>query len=175
MMPDTISWRNRYQVHLNSIKAIEMIQISREATLVMSGGDDNALAVSLLEENPNHAAGAIMSTVSIPDAHASAITTVRLLQHRRLAGSRTETLVASSGSDHRMKMWTISIDLVKQGTESITILERINRYVPVGDISCMDILQHPQGDNAAEGPENVSKIRLLVCGVGMELLDVNLA
>jgi hypothetical protein len=169
--PGEILWQSRHQIHLSTVKSSEILKISEEAALLVGGGDDNALSVSLLRGDMNCVETVQISTVSIPNAHVSSVTAVRLLEHRRCesASAVSETLIISTGNDHRIKVFSIVVDLRKGKTEAINILELANKYSPVADISSMDLIRFPTDKVPKE-----SDIRLLLCGVGMELLDVRL-
>ncbi|KAL2013236.1 hypothetical protein VTN00DRAFT_761 [Thermoascus crustaceus] len=181
--PATISWLSRHRIHLNSIKSVELIKISKTARLLVAGGDDNALSVSLLDLDPTESIENVsIATVSIPDAHAASVTTVKLLERlqssSQSAGPTASMLVASSGNDHRVKIWSISVDLEKKGVDAIEISEKIDKYSPVADISSMDIVRVPSNDPPGKEVSTLSpssrefRTKLLVCGVGMEMLDV---
>ncbi|OXV10391.1 hypothetical protein Egran_01848 [Elaphomyces granulatus] len=169
--PSEILWQSRHQIHLSTVKSSEILKISEEAALLVGGGDDNALSVSLLRGDMNCVETVQISTVSIPNAHVSSVTAVRLLEHRRCesASAVSEMLIASTGNDHLIKVFSIIVDLRKGRTEAINILELANKYSPVADISSMDLIRFPTDKVPKE-----SDIRLLLCGVGMELLDVRL-
>lgn len=163
--PEEITCENRYQVHSNSIKAVEIVHISAVASLIIAGGDDNALTLSLLNTNFTHAEASDHAyTVSIPDAHTACVTTLKVLEQQLSSdGKVTHITVASSGNDHRVKIWKIEVDAAKEGFEAIQVQNTIDRYSAVADISTVDKIRETTGET-----------RLLVCGVGMEMMSVQL-
>ncbi|KAL1966344.1 hypothetical protein VTN77DRAFT_4486 [Rasamsonia byssochlamydoides] len=191
---ETVSWQTRHPIHSSSIKSLEMIKIAENCALFVGGGDDNALSISLFRwDSTDNGGGAAASspspsirTISIPDAHASAITTIKTLRYRPNTQDSTtsEILLASSGNDHRVKIWSISIDLEREGVDAIRVVQRLDRYSPVADISSMDIMrdhQHLLSDDDGDDSHNKvvdrtmdTNMGLLVCGVGMEMLGVRL-
>ncbi|KAK1145353.1 WD repeat-containing protein 6 [Aspergillus melleus] len=163
--PEEITCENRYQVHSNSIKAVEIEHISDVASLIIAGSDDNSLTLSLLNTNFTHAEASDHAyTVSIPDAHTACVTTVKVLERQVSSnGKTTHITIASSGNDHRVKIWKIEVDASKEGFEAIQVQNVIDRYSSVADISTVDMIREETGE-----------MKLLVCGVGMEMMSVQL-
>ncbi|PLB45502.1 WD-repeat protein WDR6, WD repeat superfamily [Aspergillus steynii IBT 23096] len=163
--PEEITCENRYQIHSNSIKAVEIVHISDAASLIIAGSDDNALTLSLLNTNFTHAEASDHAyTVSIPDAHTACVTTIKVLDQQLSSdGKITHITAASSGNDHRVKIWKIEVDAAKEGFEAIQVQNVIDRYSTVADISTVDMIRETTGDT-----------KLLVCGVGMEMMGVQL-
>lgn len=173
MTPAVISCESRYQIHSNSIKSLELAHVSETASLVIAGGDDNALTLSLLDVLVSHPdsdslpesnAHVQVHTVSIPDAHAASVTTVKIVEqsgpHVNTNGNAmTDLVVASSGNDHRVKVWSVRVDNTKSGPDAISVQNLIDHYSPVADISSLDVIQGADRE-----------LKLLVCGVGMELV-----
>ena len=72
--PEHVTCESRYRIHSNSVKSLEMVNLSNTASLIVTGGDDNALSLSLVITDPtNPEANACVSTVIIPDAHAASV------------------------------------------------------------------------------------------------------
>ena len=173
--PAVISCESRYQIHSNSIKSLELAHVSETTSLVIAGGDDNALTLSLLDVLVSHPDSDSLPesnvhvqvhTVSIPDAHAASVTTVKIVEqsgpHVNANGNAvTDLVVASSGNDHRVKIWSVRVDNTKSGPDAINIQNLIDHYSPVADISSLDVIQGADRE-----------LKLLVCGVGMELVRV---
>ncbi|KAF4759769.1 hypothetical protein HAV15_006107 [Penicillium sp. str.  len=133
------------------------------STVVVAGGDDNSLSVSLLRTNlPNTGTTAQVATVSIPDAHAAAVTTVKVLNQQlsRDVTSNTESIkitVASSGNDYRVNM----VNLRGPCTGG-----------SVADIASLGLVHGPGNSLPAESQvpgSEIQKSRLVVCGVGIEM------
>jgi WD40 repeat protein len=177
--PENITCESRYQIHSNSVKGMELVPISDTATVIVAGGDDNSLSVSLLRTHPSDTGlNAQVTTVSIPDAHAASVTTVKVLNQQISRGvtSNTESIkftVASSGNDHRVKSWSIAVDLSRQpGTQAIIVGFLLDTYSSVADISSLGLLRGPGNGLPAESQvpgSEINKSRLVVCGEGMEL------
>ncbi|CRL17047.1 WD40/YVTN repeat-like-containing domain [Penicillium camemberti] len=176
--PENITCESRYQIHSNSIKGMELVPISDTATVVVAGGDDNSLSVSLLRTHPsNTGTNAHVATVSIPDSHAAAATTVKVLNQQisRDVTSNTESIkitVASSGNDYRVKIWLITVDPAQPGTEGIIVRFLRDTYSSVADIASLGLVHGPGNSLPAESQVPGSEIqqsRLVVCGVGIEM------
>ncbi|KAJ5184868.1 hypothetical protein N7491_007264 [Penicillium cf. griseofulvum] len=176
--PQHITCESRYQIHSNSIKGMELVPISDSATAVVAGGDDNSLSVSLLRTNlSDTGTNAQVATVSIPDAHVAAVTTVKVLSQQisRDVTSNKESIkitVASSGNDHRVKIWSIAVDPTQPGTQGIVVEFLLDAYSSVADVSSLGLV-HGHGnclpaERCVPGSE-MNQSRLVVCGVGMEM------
>ncbi|KAF7159541.1 hypothetical protein CNMCM6106_006798 [Aspergillus hiratsukae] len=162
--PPNIACENRYQIHSNSIKALEMARISAKSSLILAGGDDNALTLSLLSVDFTDAdAGNHVCTITIPDAHAASVTTIKILEQRQSdSQGKAQIIFASSGNDHRVKVWSAEVDGTQSGPQAIQVGNLVDQYSAVADISSLDLIHDESGT------------KLLVCGVGMELLSVQL-
>lgn len=171
--PAIISCESRYQIHSNSIKSVELAHVSDSTSLIVAGGDDNALTFSLLDAalTNSEIGDTRVHTVTISDAHAASVTTVKIIeQHNtsRVEGEGGDAMVdltvASSGNDHRVKVWSVRVDMAKDGVDVIQIRNLVDHYSPVADISSLDIVRGETETEAA--------VKLLVCGVGMEMVKV---
>ncbi|KAJ5671277.1 hypothetical protein N7507_000404 [Penicillium longicatenatum] len=173
--PEDITCENRHEVHSNSIKAMELVLVSGTTTMVVSGGDDNSLSISLLGPAPNGTAEAdtYVSTISIPDAHAASITAIKVLSQTRCETTdsgldTTKVIMASAGNDHRVKIWSITVPL-SQNSGGIEAHFLQDRYSSVADISSMALVRRL---DSGKSSEEESHATLLVGGVGIELLEV---
>jgi hypothetical protein len=73
-------------------------KLSPTHQLPVGGGDDNALSITTLtfdQEDP------VINTVSVPNAHASAITAIKIVH---VSSSSGQVYIASSGNDQRVKL-----------------------------------------------------------------------
>ena len=175
---DDITCEGRYQIHSNSIKGMELVTLSDTSTVVVAGSDDNSLSVSLLRTSPSKAAH--VATVSIPDAHTAAVTTVKVLAQQKCRDvvsniEFTTITVVSSGNDHRVKIWSITVNPTQPGTQGITVQFLLDRYSAVADIASLGLVQATGSDTSPDNdaPEaQKNQAQLVVCGVGMEMFNV---
>ncbi|KAJ5684454.1 uncharacterized protein N7477_000799 [Penicillium maclennaniae] len=164
--PEEISCESRYQVHSNSIKAIELASISENAAVIVAGGDDNSISVSLLKTDTD--GGVQVATVSIPDAHTAATTTLKILRRQTSCapGSDTElttVIFASSSNDHRVKIWSITVDPTQHDAQAIRVNFLLDRYSAVADLSSLALIKTSENQG-----------KLLIGGVGMEMFQIRL-
>lgn len=130
------------------------IPLSRSDTLVVTGGDDGALAFTRItssDEHPGHPPS--FSTMLIPKAHASAINAITHFSGHNLDGY----CFATSSSDQKIKVWYLSVDLDEPGVTGFKIVRKQDVYTSVADVSCLDIFENDKG-----------KVELIVAGIGME-------
>lgn len=143
---------------------MELVPLSDTAAIIVAGGDDNAISASLLKIGSDGSTQ--VATVLIPDAHTAATTTLKILRQQPspAAGSGTAptTLtVASSGTDHRVKIWAITADPTQHAAQRIRVEFLLDRYSAVADISSLGLIKASEHEG-----------KLLVCGVGMEMLRI---
>ncbi|KAG2419239.1 hypothetical protein HFD88_004034 [Aspergillus terreus] len=161
---ENITCENRFQIHSNSIKTLEIVEISMTASLIVAGGDDNALTFSLLRTDfSNTEASSEACTVRIPDAHAACVSTLKVLEkHESKDDSAVLQLtVASSGNDQQVKIWSVEVDSRKNSPEGVRVINTFDRYTAVADLSSLDVIRDEMG---------VSK--LIVGGVGIDVFEV---
>lgn len=146
----------RHRVHQSNIQCMVVVPAPNEA-LVLTSGDDNALAISSVVAGKQGIMPEI-STTQIPRAHAAAIASISILEQQawsadeRVAGVE----IASIGKDQKIKKWDISFDSAS-GTRSIHLCQVQAMDSSVADASCTDILDTDSGKF------------LLVAGIGIEL------
>lgn len=172
LAPENIKCESRYQVHGNSIKSLDMIHVSDTESVVVAGGDDNAVTLSLINTDfTGSEMNASASTVSIPDAHAASVTAVKVLQQQTQpeVNATITALIASSGNDHRVKVWSLNVDLQKSGPDRIIVENVADHYSNVADISTLDVIY---GDSDDPGTILRGNSKILVSGVGMEMLSI---
>ncbi|KAL2822727.1 WD40-repeat-containing domain protein [Aspergillus cavernicola] len=165
IIEDNIACENRHQIHSNSIKSIDLVQLSDTATLIIAGGDDNAVTLSLLHTDLKDVEmSGRAATINIPDAHTASVNAVKVIEPSIFKDDGNMRLsFVSSGNDHRVKIWQVVIDMTDRPTlDGIQVQKVLDRYSPVADISSLDVVRD-------EG-----EIKLLVCGVGMEYFNVDL-
>ncbi|EED16385.1 WD repeat protein [Talaromyces stipitatus ATCC 10500] len=158
---NTLKWELHHAIHASSIKALENGEVYPGYQVLVSGGDDNSLSITLVDLNGGVR---VVSSVRIVNAHASAITAVKILSTRT---DTTATLkIASSANDQRIKLWSVIIDLVKETSQEqvISVTLESDRYCPVADIAAMDDMEI--ADNATGTTEKL----LVLGGVGMEMV-----
>ncbi|KAM5456783.1 WD repeat-containing protein 6 [Microsporum audouinii] len=165
--PASIKWGDRKPAHQSSIKAMELLPLSDAQVLLITGGDDNCLVFSTLGFSaPESGASPIdrFSTASYPYAHASAINAIT--QVRRTVGGVDDRvvkfLVASSGNDQRIKLWSASADCVDG---DVQVSPQGDMYTAVADLSAIDQFMAQV--------DGVYREHLVLCGVGMELWEVS--
>lgn len=172
--PEDITCENRHDVHSNSIKAMELVLLSDTTTMIVSGGDDNSLSISLLGSalNGSLETDTHVSTISVPDAHAASITAIKVLSHTPSESKdgfdTARIILASAGNDHRVKIWSITVP-VSQNPGIIEAQFLQDRYSSVADISSMGLVRRP---NSSQSSSEEIHATLLVGGVGIELLKI---
>lgn len=165
--PSTLSLRTRTRIHQSSIKALTAVPISANLVLLVTGGDDGALAFTLLvNQHPPTPASILL----LPTAHASAITAVTYLGPSSSPPFASTTSIpsthrfATSGNDQRLKLWLVTITTVPQQPQppQLEIRKHANVHTSIADLACMGYYSdHHEGGG-----------RILVAGIGMEMFRV---
>ncbi|KAG9187629.1 hypothetical protein G6011_05500 [Alternaria panax] len=168
-----LAWHHPARIHQNSSKAMTCHPVDADTWLVVSGGDDGSLACILARSASSHSpASPATSYVSPPilvsRAHGSAVTSCSLLGHK------SRILLVTSGNDEWIRLWEMVIrktdDEVGAGTskepEDALRIQRLDKIkTNVADVSSMAVL---------DGGDDVRDARVLICGVGMEVVRIAL-
>ena len=166
----------RHAVHQNSIKSLLVIDLSANSIkssrkmvqkaekgstnshLIITGGDDQALALTILTHSlasdDEAKSGINLATLLIPNAHASAITGIASLGQFREKGIYR---IATVGNDQRLKTWVVGFDDAKEGVDAIKIERVGDVYTGIADASSLETYADEDG-----------VWRVLVAGIGME-------
>lgn len=129
------------RAHQNSVKSLEVAVLFVDKYYVYTGGDDNALCIQSLNATTTD-----VSAVVVLDAHAAAITGVKVLSQDAFY-----TFLATVSNDQRLKIWRIE---AIQPTPRVALLH--NSYSALADPGGLDLI-----DDGS----------LMVGGVGMEIWD----
>ena len=157
-------WTKRYRIHQSSIKCIEILELSKQDSIVVTGGDDNSIAFTRVTGNTKEPYYPIFVSVRIPRAHASTITSIRFISHTVSKDRRFATgpyRIVTSSNDQRLKTWLLSVDTTQPGIDGLSVTRQENIYSEVADASCMATI--PRGANGAT---------LVVAGVGLEMWKI---
>ena len=158
-----LRWHARHQVHQNSILSLLSHRLSSGRHLLISGGDDNALGLTLSAATSNTypLLPSSFSTLLVPNAHAAAITALVIIKYEVQDSKGTLWLVSGS-IDQRIKLWKINSDNDKEGVDALEIELVRNVHTAVADVASLELVG---GD----------KDKVLVCGVGMDIWRVDWA
>ena len=171
----------QHAVHQSSIKSLLTINLfdtarlapndaerqtpAHKSLLIIAGGDDQALALTRLTYTPTIDEDSkahptfYLTTLLIPNAHASAITGIAALDKSEENGSYR---FATVGNDQRLKIWGLIFDGTKDGIEAVRIRKIRDVYTGVADASSL------------EGYEDQAGVwRVLAAGIGMESWKVD--
>lgn len=162
-----LRWSTRSAVHQSSVKALASVTLSESETLIVTGGDDGAVAFTRVGICRQSKVPFDTATLILPGGHASAVTGVVLLPENPEPDAQTENrngneiifTLASVGNDQRLKIWNVSIDTAKSkgGVEGITVRRVANVYTSIADASSLETYRDAEGE-----------YWLLVAGIGLE-------
>ncbi|WEW59664.1 WD repeat-containing protein 6 [Emydomyces testavorans] len=94
----------RHVIHQSSIKAMDVLRNSETDLLILCGGDDNALSVSITVLPQSPEGSLLFASTWLPQAHASAINAVAVIGDVKHRDGGFSVMVASSGNDQRLKL-----------------------------------------------------------------------
>ena len=157
-----LSWQKRIPVHQNCIKSLIHVEISPTEHLIVTGGDDQAFALSKIfvqsivsadhdESRLKH------TTLLVSNAHASAVTAVAFLSKKAI-DTRTTRRFATVGNDQRLKIWEILDDTQAQGVDGFRIRKQSDVHTSIADASALETFTVPD-----DKPD-----KICVAGIGME-------
>lgn len=197
--PATSIFLVEHFIHQNAILALETTEMTPEIHLISTGGDDNALGITLALTD-NNSNSPRFATLLLPDAHAAAITAIQTI-HTGLDSfcgrSRFVAVLATTGNDQRVKVWQVSVNLhaltllrtegkfgdwgkeVKaRAVEAVSVKLLRQCWTTVADVGAMVLVPGPEGHLNGEGRagehiEDQTK-SLMIVGIGMEMLRVDI-
>ncbi|KAK5171738.1 WD repeat-containing protein 6 [Saxophila tyrrhenica] len=146
-----LRWTSRHRVHQNAILATTSFTLPDGDRLVVTGGDDNAIAFSLFtSDNQLH-------TSILRRAHAAAVTGLALIPTN---DTTAEFRLVSVSIDQRLKLWSISISVKAQlagtagGTvegEWMEVKKLQDVFTAVADVSGVEVCRLPGGGTGVLG------------------------
>lgn len=149
-----------HKLHQNTVKSLDVaISNFTKSIIVATGGDDNALAITMYNfQNLTLEPRSIM----LRSAHAAAITGLCVMPRSRDSASHTqeELRIISSSNDQRVKEWSFKIN--ERGVLGIKMMG--DAFTPVADVGDLAILR-----DGREGRDAT----VLVVGNGMEAYRVS--
>jgi WD40 repeat protein len=166
----TLSWHDPIRIHQNAAKTMVSQRLDSHTILLISGGDDGSLAFLLARSSLSPSTSLPATSYASPPiivnrAHGSAITACAAIER----GSRV--LVVTSGNDEWVRLWEVVRNDARKETDStsdghpggdeIDIKRLAKIKTSVADVSSIAVL---------DGGKERSGARVLVCGVGMEVL-----
>ena len=179
LAPLEMTWRSRHCIHQSSIKAMTPVIESDKELLIITGGDDNALSISRLSFPLSESQDTSFFSTSLPRAHASAITAIAILCQQRHNQDNTivtdapisqrELVIATSGNDQQLKLWSVNASLPGQATNGIEVSLLQDTYTAVADVS--SIGSYSEEENCDDSNAGARRLRnkLVLCGVGMDM------
>lgn len=186
--PATLRWQNALRIHQNNAQTMATHDTSR-GVLLVSGGDDGALAFVLVCPDSRPDPDTVSTSAPLPTdgkqvasrtsplvlltrAHASAVTACAIFTR----GRGEDIYVLTTGNDEWVRLWRVGINIPfspaaaskdedrveGDGEYDAVSVQRLGKCkTSVADVSSMAVL-HADGESA----------RVLVCGVGMEVIRV---
>jgi WD40 repeat protein len=163
---DTVSileWEQPLRIHQSSSKAMASVHTDASHQLLVSGGDDGSLAVLLMRRETDTVYAA--PPVLLQRAHASAVTACAIIRHDG------RTLILTTGNDQWLRLWEVTLRKEEVITTQTTLvhggyaldISRLGKIkTNVADASSMAVLDTKESD-----------ARVLICGVGMEVVRVD--
>lgn len=132
--------------------------------LIVTGGDDNALGLTLLRTE-DEGSSFTSSSMLVPRAHAAAVTAIGLVkiqEDESISRSVTFNIVTAS-CDQMVKIWEVTTDLRRSGAKSISIRKAAKHTSAVADVSSLTVFR------TLQGPVDVRGWKILICGAGQEI------
>ena len=150
---ETLTWSARGKVHQNAILVAKTCKLSDGSNLIVTGGDDNAIGITLV--SPDHGT----RTLLLPRAHAAAVTGVVIVSQ-----TADHLVLATASIDQRLQLWQVDVVVERPGVDGISLRRLQNVPTAVADVSGLELLALEDG-----------AIGVLVCGVGMDMWRVTMS
>jgi WD40 repeat protein len=148
-------------LHQNSIKALDAVELTDNSWLIASGGDDNALGLTLLKMD-DESSEYMTSALIVPNAHTAAVNAITIRRQSGFArmGPILSRQIVTASNDQVVKLWKVTVDPRKAGTKGLRV-KRSGRYSSsVADISAITMF----------GKDKEEKV--VVSGVGTEVWSI---
>jgi len=183
-----LRWETRLRVHQNNASSMATYSTSR-GVLLVSGGDDGGLGFVLVRpdstsdrktetgtESDDREVNYARPPVLLPRAHASAVTACAIFTRgspptaqknrvQRDGDQEEEIFVLTAGNDEWVRLWLVTINTpsspASASNDAVSVRRLCRCKTSVADVSSMAVLSSDGG-----------AVRVLVCGVGMEVLRV---
>ena len=171
ILGNSLSFSERVQVHQSSVNCVSTINISKTDVLVVTVGDDGAMAISRLKGmNVNEATSptghlskrlAIQDSIMIvPKAHASTIDALIYLDPMTDRGDHESSYrFATCGKDQRLKIWKVTAGLEHVGIHGFTIIKEQDIHSRIADASTL----------ACSTIHDQSSHCVVIAGIGIEM------
>ncbi|KAM3084087.1 WD repeat-containing protein 6 [Clarireedia jacksonii] len=139
------------KVHQNAVKTLDVATIyAGKCIVVASGGDDNALAITIYEARGSLTVfEAKPETIILRSAHAAAITGLSFIIGSK--GEEGSLSIVSSSTDQRVKTWRVNFRLSGERDEDICPIsfEMVgDEFTSVSDIGDLAVLDEGKGKKA---------------------------
>ncbi|KAM0799535.1 WD40-repeat-containing domain protein [Usnea florida] len=159
-------------LHASSIQTLSHTPLTPSSTLLITGGDDGAIALTRLRHSPSSSSPSRTefetATLVLPRAHAGAVMGTVILEDEynknlddsewRDEGEEVRTYnVATVGNDQRLKTWRVSIDVEQCGVEGVRVWRGGDVYTGVADAGALGVYRDGEGGWV-----------LVVVGIGVE-------
>jgi WD repeat-containing protein 6 len=145
------------KVHQSSIKTLDIIGCG-DRIVVTTGGDDNALCVTIYSVSNISMPSAAPENLILLSAHAAAITGLCFVPATNMNAAQTLRIVSSS-NDQRVREWNVLLE-----EEAIKMVGDV--FTSVADVSDLAVLR--VGENC-----ETDSTKILVVGNGMEIFDLS--
>ena len=173
----SLHYTTRIPIHQSTVKTLDTLTLSSSDTLIVTGGDDGAIAFTLVRvlNTPSEVIFDSIPLISLPSAHASAVTGLHILEdkpksnsdHQRAFEKRRDRKgfkVASVGNDQRLKIWDVgtNTERVTEGAgEKMQVSKVADVHTSIADAGALDCYRDGSEDDGGRS-------WLVVAGIGVE-------
>ncbi|XP_041476881.1 WD repeat-containing protein 6-like [Lytechinus variegatus] len=148
-----------WSAHQSGINALSVCNVQDDKWLVVSGGDDNAITVTLVDftssvttEN-ERTIGTILDTYKIPTAHATQVTGIQF--------TKEANTFLSVSVDQRLNLWRLKLSEDNRKIEEVRMMS--SSFVHVSDVAGMDTWCD----------RSSSQQYAVICGQGLQLQSIS--
>ncbi|XP_063963460.1 tRNA (34-2'-O)-methyltransferase regulator WDR6-like [Lytechinus pictus] len=145
--------------HQSGINALSVCNVQDDKWLVVSGGDDNAITVTLLDltssvtTGSERTIGTILDTYKIPTAHATQVTGIQFMKEAKT--------FLSVSVDQRLNLWRLKLSEDNLKIEEVRMMS--SSFVHVSDVAGMDTWCD----------RSSSQQHAVICGQGLQLQSIS--
>ncbi|CAG8539255.1 557_t:CDS:10 [Ambispora gerdemannii] len=158
-----------YKVHQSGVNCMEVRSVGRGKFIVITGGDDNAVTVTILYISSSGSDVVVLDVYNMLDAHSSSIQGVHIIN---------DTTFVSASLDQRLNVWNHVKNKISPDSKEKDYTFKLvaSEFVNVCDPSAMGARQYVSisndEDQDHQDDDRASKTQIAITGIGIELFEI---
>ncbi|KAE8449499.1 hypothetical protein EG329_008107 [Mollisiaceae sp. DMI_Dod_QoI] len=161
-----LAFLGTHKIHQSTIKSFDVLK-RNNSFLVVTGGDDNALGISVyfISQFTKGSESPVPTSYVLRAAHAAAITGLCILVTTEISSISDIIKIVSSSNDQKIKEWHVQLsDEEAKGLHVVGIQNLSDEFTSIADVGGVVVLTGQNG-----GDDGLQGQKVLIVGNGMEI------